>query len=327
MMNFPKPDKATLLAIYRRVTLIKQNDEQVIKLAKAGRLVSPYYSTRGQEIIPSAISVSLTDEDYVCTVYRGTHDMLAKGVPLTELWGELAGRVTGTCKGKGGPMHVTHPETGIMVTTGIVGSTAPIANGLAWASLLRGDGRVTIANFGDGAANIGAVHEAMNMAGLWKLPVIFVCQNNRYAEHTSFRNSTPVEKLSSRAAGYGIEGITVNGNDPEEMYGAAKLAIDRARAGEGPTFIEALTFRFNGHLLGDMAEYIPRDELKAALENDPVPKFRSRLIADGIANEDTLAAIDTAAHHAIEAASEAALAAPFPDIIELKRDVYAHEIA
>ncbi|MCB5945535.1 thiamine pyrophosphate-dependent dehydrogenase E1 component subunit alpha [Acidocella sp. KAb 2-4] len=325
--NHPKPDAATLLEIYKRATLIKQNDERIIKMMKAGKLVMPYYSPRGQEIIPSAISVSLDDDDYICTIYRGIHDMLAKGFPLGEMWAELAGKVSGTCKGKGGPMHLTCPSKGMMVTTGIVGSSMPIATGLGWAAKLDGKGRVSVANFGDGAANIGAFHESLNLAALWKLPVIFVCQNNQYAEHTRFADSTLVDKLSTRAAGYGMPGVTVDGNDPDAMFGAAKIAIDRARAGEGPTLIEAVTFRFNGHLLGEAGHYMDKELYAACQAKDPMPKLRARLIAEGIASEADLAATEAGIDAEIEKAVDAAMAAPFPDIVELKRDVFAEEIA
>jgi pyruvate dehydrogenase E1 component alpha subunit len=327
MQNFPKPDPAELLEIYRRMTLIKQNDERSLKVVKTGRLMMIYYSPRGQEVIPSALSVSLNDEDYVCTIYRGIHDMLAKGFPLRDLWAELAGRETGSCKGKGGAMHLTYPKKGIMVTTGIVGSSMPIANGLGWASQLSGDKRVTIANFGDGAANIGAFHESLNLASLWKLPVVFVCQNNRYAEHTSFANSTAVERIALRAEGYNMPGYTVDGNDPDEMYGVAKIAIERARAGEGPTLIEAVTYRFNGHLLGDEGGYMDAQEKAAAIANDPVPKLRARLISEGIASEAALAAIESQIEAELDDAVEFALASAYPGAIEMKRDVYATELA
>jgi TPP-dependent pyruvate/acetoin dehydrogenase alpha subunit len=327
MSNYPKPDAATLLEIYKKATLIRQNDERVIKEMMSGKLVTPYYSARGQEIIPSALSVSLDDDDYICTIYRGTHDMLAKGFPLTEMWGELAGRVTGSCKGKGGTMHLTYPEKGMMVTTGIVGSSMPIATGLGWAAKLDGKKRVSVANFGDGAANIGAFHESLNLAALWKLPVIFMCQNNRYAEHTSFADSSLIENISMRAASYGMPGVTVNGNDPDEMYGAAKVAIERARAGEGPTLIEANTFRFNGHLIGDSGSYIPKEEMEAAQAKDPVPLLRARLLSDGIASEAELTAVEADFDAQIIAAVEAAYAADYPDVAELKRDVFEQEIA
>ena len=327
MSNWPKPDAATLLEIYRKATLIKQNDEHVIKQMMAGKLVMPYYSPRGQEIIPSAISVSLDDDDYICTIYRGIHDMLAKGFPLDELWAELAGKVTGTCKGKGGPMHLTCPEKGMMVTTGIVGSSMPIATGLGWAAKLDGRNRVSVANFGDGATNIGAFHESMNMAAVWKLPVIFLCQNNHYAEHTAPEYSRAIDRISDRAAAYGMPGVTVDGNDPDEMYGAAKVAIERARAGEGPTLIEAMTFRFNGHILGEAGHYMDKDIYAHAQAKDPMPVLRARLLSEGIATEADLAEIEQDADSRIVAAIDAAMAADFPDVAELKRDVFAEEIA
>lgn len=318
-----KPDGQTLLAIYRKAALIKINDEISIRTIKTGKLVMPYYSPRGQEIIPSSIAVSLREDDYLCTIYRGIHDMLAKGMPLKALWAELAGRETGTCKGKGGPMHITYPKLGIMVTTGIVGSSMPIANGLAWSSLLDGSKRVTIATFGDGAANIGAFHESLNMASLWKLPVVFVCQNNRYAEHTSFKASTAVAQLSERAKAYAMAGVTVDGNDPDAMYAAAKTAIDRARSGGGPTLIEALTYRFNGHLFGDDQHYMDKAEKASAVAADPVPALRARLIAQGIATEAQLAALEAELTQEINAAIEAAIAAKFPDPSTITDDVFA----
>ena len=327
MSNWPKPDAATLLEIYRKATLIKQNDEHVIKQMMAGKLVMPYYSPRGQEIIPSAISVSLDDDDYICTIYRGIHDMLAKGFPLDEMWAELAGRVTGTCKGKGGPMHLTCPDKGMMVTTGIVGSSMPIAVGLGWAAKLDGRNRVSVANFGDGATNIGAFHEAMNMAAVWKLPVIFLCQNNYYAEHSAPEYSRAIDRISDRAAAYGMPGVTIDGNDPDEMYGAARVAIERARAGEGPTLIEANTFRFNGHFFGEAGHYMDPAIYAEAQGKDPMPILRARLVAEGIATEADLAAIEAELDSRIVAAIEAAMAADFPDAAELKRDVFAEELA
>ncbi|ABQ66717.1 Pyruvate dehydrogenase (acetyl-transferring) [Rhizorhabdus wittichii RW1] len=325
MTNRAVPDAGTQIEIYRRMALIKANDERSRKVIMTGRLVMPYYSPRGQEVIPSAISVSLTDEDYVCTIYRGSHDQLAKGLPLKDLWAEVAGRTTGTCKGKGGPMHVTYPTKGIMVTTGIVGSTMPIANGLAWGSQLRGDGRVTVANFGDGAANIGAFHESLNLASVWKLPVIFVCQNNEWGEHTAYDKTSNV-RVADRAAAYGIPGERVDGNDPFAMYAAAREAIERARAGEGPTLIEAMTYRFHGHVFGDQDAYMDKDRKARAMADDPVPRFRARLIADGVASEEQLVAMEAEIEAQIDEAVEFALASDFPGVEELKRDVFAEEL-
>lgn len=325
MTNRPVPDAAQQIDIYRRMALIKANDERSRKVIMTGKLVMPYYSPRGQEVIPSAISVNLTDEDYICTIYRGSHDQLAKGLPLKDLWAEVAGRTTGTCKGKGGPMHVTYPDKGIMVTTGIVGASMPIANGLAWASQLRGDGRVTIAYFGDGASNIGAFHEALNLAAVWRLPVIFVCQNNEWGEHTRYEKATSAPQVADRAAAYAMPGERVDGNDPIAMFAAVKVAIDRARAGEGPTLIEAMTYRFFGHVFGDADAYMDKDRKAAAIAADPVPRYRAALIAQGIASEEQFAAMEAEIEAEIDAAVEHALESPFPGIEELSRDVFAAE--
>lgn len=321
------PPKAVLVDIYRRMKLVMQNDERFRAVIKAGKIIAPYYSPRGQEAIPAAVSVNLTDEDYICTIYRGVHDMLAKGVPVRELWAEIAGKVTGTCKGKGGPMHITHPKSGVMVTTGIVGSSMPIANGLALAAQIRGEKRVAVAYFGDGASNIGAFHEALNMASVWKLPVIFVCQNNGYGEHTRYDLATSAKKISDRAAGYSMPGVTVDGNDPLAVYAAAKQAVERARAGNGPTLIEANTFRFNGHVFGDADAYMAKGEKDAAMAKDPVPAFRAWLLANGHSNEGELAGLEAAIEKEIDAAVDYALTSADPDVAELRRDVFATELS
>jgi pyruvate dehydrogenase E1 component alpha subunit len=312
-----------MVAIFRKMAQIRLNDERFISLMKAGKMVMPYYSARGQEAIPSAISVLLTNDDYLVTIYRGIHDMIAKGVPPRLIWAELAGRSTGACKGKGGPMHITHPKSGCMVTTGVVGAGMPIACGLGLASQLRGEKRVTVTNFGDGASNIGAFHESLNLASVWKLPVIFVCQNNRYAEHTSFAKGTSIEHVADRAKGYSMPGITVDGNDPLAVYAAAKTAIDRARAGEGPTLIEALTFRFNGHLIGDMGEYIPKAEYQAALAADPYPRYRQRLVDDGHAGAADLDKLEADIKAEVDESVAFAFDSPLTDPSEITRDVYA----
>jgi pyruvate dehydrogenase E1 component alpha subunit len=302
---------------------IKLNDDRFISMMKSGKLVMPYYSARGQECIPAAISVQLTTQDYLVTIYRGIHDMIAKGVPPKLIWAELAGRTTGACKGKGGPMHITHPESGCMVTTGIVGAGMPIGCGLALAAQLRGEKRVTITNFGDGAANIGAFHESLNLAAVWKLPVIFVCQNNRYAEHTGFAKGTSIARIADRAASYEMPGLHVDGNDPLAVFQAAKEAIERARDGGGPTLIEAMTFRFNGHSIGDPGEYIPKAEYAAAVAADPYPRYRQWLIAQAHATEAELRNLESEVTAEVDAAVAFAFASPLTEASEIKRDIYA----
>jgi TPP-dependent pyruvate/acetoin dehydrogenase alpha subunit len=320
-------DSEVLLDVYRRAALLKANDERARKVILSGQIAMVYYSYRGQEIIPSVMGHVLRDDDTLCTIYRGIHDMLGKGFPLRELWAELAGRTTGSCKGKGGPMHLTYPAKGIMVTTGIVGSSAPIANGLAWATQLDKADRVSVCTFGDGASNIGAVHEAMNLASVWKLPTIFVCQNNLFAEHTTFEKMTGGGDIAKRAEGYGMPGVRVDGNDPAAMYSAFSEAVARARAGEGPTLLECMTFRFFGHNFGDDDSYIPPAQKAAAMAADPVPQLRARLIADRIATEEELAAMEADIEAQIDDALAFALASPWPEPEALRFDVFEQEIA
>lgn len=327
----PQPSEAdpgldTLLEIYRRTVLINRTDERFRSLLMSGTIRFVYYPVRGQEVLSAAMMTALRPDDYLVTTYRGVHDQLAKGIDLKELWAEFTGKVTGTCKGKGGPMHITDPKTGVMVTTGIVGSGLPIANGLALSSLLKGDGRVTVVCFGDGASNIGAFHEALNMASVWKLPVIFLCQNNRYAEHTAYADGTSAKQIIDRAPGYSMTGVRVDGNDPAAMYNAAKAAVDRARAGEGPTLLEAMTYRMLGHTFGSNFSYVPKELQQEAAERDPVPLFRQRLL-DLQAPEALLAEIEASITAQIDEAVQHALASAYPDVAELRLDVLKEEIA
>lgn len=307
--------------IYRKFVLINRCDERFRSVITSGRASLIYYPVRGQELPAACMGAALSVDDYIVTTYRGLHDQLAKGVPLKQLWAELLGRVDGTCKGKGGPMHITHPETGIMVTTGIVGSGLPIATGLALASQVRGDGRVTSVSFGDGATNIGAFHEAMNLASVWRLPVVFFCQNNHYAEHTTFAKGTSCERVVDRAASYGMTGVRVDGNDPKATYEAARNAVARARAGEGPTLIEAMTFRFKGHTLGSPFDYMPKDQYAAAEEVDPLRHFRPWMIAEGHATAEELDAAEREIEAQIDEAVEFGFASAFPADAEVLIDV------
>ena len=318
------PDTMTVVRIYRMMDLIKQCDERFRALMSTGEItVSGFYSPRGQEAISAATCANLADSDYLVTTYRGLHDQLAKGTPVRELWAEYLGRSTGTCKGKGGSMHVTHPSTGMMVTTGIVGGGLPIATGLAWASQLKADGRVTVCNFGDGASNIGAFHESLNLASLWKLPVVFICQNNQIAEHTLYAEGTSVARVSDRAGGYDMPGVTIDGNDPIAVWTTTAQAIERARAGDGPTLIEALTFRFHGHNFGDPAVEIPPEMLADAIAHDPHPRFRAWLIENGHATEGEVAALEAEVAAQIDEAVEFAVASSPPGLEELETDVFA----
>jgi len=319
-------DRDKLRDIYTRTMKVNRTDEKFRSLLMGGKVAVMYYCVRGQELVSAAMMAALNDDDYVVCTYRGQGEQTAKGIPADKWWAECLGRATGTCKGKGGTMHITHPEKGIMVTTGVVGSGLPIANGLAMASQNNGDGKVTVVSFGDGASNIGGFHEAMNMAQLYKLPVIFLCQNNRYGEHTAYADHTDSTSIASRAAGYGMKGVTVDGNDVEAMYGTAKDAVDRARAGEGPTLLEAMCYRMMGHFFGADFSYMPPEHLAEMAREDPLPKLRKVMLERQFSEEELdriVAEIDAE----IEAAVASALAAPLPDVAELKRDVFEEEMA
>jgi pyruvate dehydrogenase E1 component alpha subunit len=286
-------------------------------------MAAVFYSPRGQEILAACMGANLMPTDYLVTTYRGMHDQVAKGIPLRQLFAEYYGKVTGTCKGKGGPMHITYPTAGIMVTTGVVGAGLPIANGLALASQLKGDGRVTVVTFGDGASNIGAFHESLNMASLWKLPVIFLCQNNGYGECTKYEKATAVANIAERAASYNMRGVTVDGNDAQAMYEAMREAVERARSGEGPTLLEAKTFRFMGHYFGDPGAYIPKEEYAAALARDPMPIWRGNVLKSGVATEADLEKLAKEINAEIDDALQFALDSAPPEVSEIDVDIYA----
>ena len=314
-----------LLDIFRRTQMIYQTDVKMRSMILSGELPIVYYSPRGQEVVSASMMAAVEKTDYLVTIYRGIHDQIAKGVPLKPLLAEYAGKVTGTCRGKGGPMHITHPESGVMVTTGIVGSGIPIASGLGLSSKIAGDGKVTVCCFGDGATNIGAFHEGVNMASLWDLPVIFLCQNNLYGEHTKFEYTSNTDTIAERGAAYGIRSVRVDGNNAIEMYLAAQDAVEHARSGKGPTLIEAMTFRFNGHVFGDPGKYIPKEEMAAAKAADPLPLLRRTLLETGFC-EDELNAVETEIGQQVDEAAKFALESGIAGTHENKIDVFDYEV-
>ena len=309
-----------LLDIYTRTMKVNRTDEKFRALLMEGKVAVMYYCVRGQELVSAAAMAALDDDDYVVCTYRGQGEQTAKGIPIEKWWGECLGKETGTCKGKGGTMHITDPETGIMVTTGVVGSGIPIANGLAMASQNNGDGKVTLVSFGDGAANIGGFHEAMNMAQLYKLPVVFLCQNNRYGEHTAFADHTGSADISSRAAGYGMKSIKCDGNDVNDVYPAMEEAVEHARSGNGPVLVEAMCYRMMGHFFGSDFSYMPKEHLEEMAAEDPLPKLREVMLERQF-TEDELDGIVEGINAEIDAAVEHALAADLPSTDEIYKDV------
>jgi pyruvate/2-oxoglutarate/acetoin dehydrogenase E1 component/TPP-dependent pyruvate/acetoin dehydrogenase alpha subunit len=307
------PSTDALRALYRTARTIRAFDDRVRRGLGAGEFMFNYWPVEGQEAISAGVCAALEPDDRMWITYRGAGDAIAKGVPMEELAGELLGKATGTSGGKGGAMGVTAPDVGLAGATGIVGAGAPIANGLALASKLRNDGKVTVVSFGDGATSIGAVHEAMNLAALWNLPVIFLCQNNLFGEGTPLAEYTRTEKLADRAAAYGMAGVTVDGTDAVAVYEAAKAAVERARSGKGPTFLEAVAFRLNGHYFGDPCGYVDKGELEQARANEPIGKLRARLAETGASAEEIDAVdaeIDAEVESALVAARDAGPAGP-----------------
>jgi pyruvate dehydrogenase E1 component alpha subunit len=309
-----------LLSVWRKAALIYAVDERFRQYASKGVYKGALYSARGQEVVAAAMGACLDREDYLVTTYRGMHDQIAKGADLPGLVAEMFGKRSGTCRGKGGPMHITDPSCGVLVTTGIVGSGIPIGVGLAWSAKFKGSGQVCATSFGDGATNIGAFHEGLNLAAIWNLPVVFVCQNNEYAEFTP-RHETQLVEIWQRAAAYGIQGVRVDGDDAESMYSAMREAVKKARSGDGPTLLDCQTFRFMGHFFGDPQRYMDRGELERRMKADPVPRLRQRLSQLGHA-EETLAGIEAEIASEVDRAFELAVNADDPATDELLEDVY-----
>jgi pyruvate dehydrogenase E1 component alpha subunit len=308
--------------LYAKMALAFAVDERLRRGIGRGEFATVIWPSRGQEAISAGVGLALRPGDRLVTTYRGLHDHVAKGVPLTEVIGEVIGRSAGASGGKGGTMHIAAPAQGVMLTTGIVGAGLPVAVGLALAARQQESDRVVAVSFGDGATNTGSFHEAANLAAVWQLPVIFVCQNNLYAEMTPVAETMRIKEVRQRALGYDIPGVRVDGNDPEAVYGAVAEAADRGRNGGGPTFIEAVTFRFKGHYVGDPMPYMPPEELAEAEKNDPIVRYRQKLTSGGLFTAGELTAIDEQAARAVETAVETALASPVPGPAELDKDLY-----
>jgi 2-oxoisovalerate dehydrogenase E1 component len=316
-------EPAVLVAIYRQMARIRAVDKAIQAGLSAGKFLFSYWPMTGQETIPATLAQLIDARDYMVTTYRGIHDQVAKGVPLEGLFAEALGRTAGVNKGKGGSPHISDPSSGSMLTTAIVGGGAPIANGLALATQVRAENRVTVVNFGDGATSIGAVHEAMNLAGVWKLPVIFLCQNNQIGEYTKIPDYTASKDFASRAAGYGFKGVRLDANDVPAFYRGMKTVVEEIRQGKGPIFVEAVTQRLGPHAgVGDSKELSP-EELQAAKEAWPVPRVRAQLLEAGVCTEQQLADIDEAARLEVDQAITKALACQATPKEEMLLDVYA----
>jgi acetoin:2,6-dichlorophenolindophenol oxidoreductase subunit alpha len=316
------PPEADRRRMYELMVLIRACDDRIRRGLSGGEFACTYWPATGQEAIAAAMGAVLRSDDQLVTTYRGLHDQLAKGVPLGPLVAEILTRSTGVNGGKGGGMHISYPPSGLVLSTGIVGSGVPIAVGVGMAARLRGTDQVAVASFGDGATGTGSFHEAVNLAALWRLPVVFVCQNNRYAELTPTAEAQPVERVSDRAAAYGIAGVTLDGNEPDLVHHALRTAVARARAGDGPTLLECMTFRLWGHYFGDAMRYMPEGELDAARLAEPVGRYRNTLIVGGVLDDEAAVTLEQQAHDRVDSAFADALLAGPPEGTGALVDVY-----
>lgn len=316
-------DDDTRLAIYRRMVEMRTFEKRAYDLFLQGLVKGTSHLSLGMEAIAAAFGVAMRADDWTFATYRGHAHTLARGTPMAPVMAELLGRSTGLMAGKGGSMHLTSVEHGMMGSYAIVGAHMPIALGAAWSAQYRGSGQVAVCFFGDGTTNIGTFHEALNLAAVWKAPVVYVCENNRYMEYTPIGSVTAVPRpAADRASAYGLEPIVVDGNDPDALYATATAALERARSGGGPSLIEALTYRHGGHSRADPGKYRPDEEVAEWLARDPVPTYRARLESQGVPAA-VLDGIDEAVGRAVDEATEAARNAPAPDADLVLTEVWA----
>ncbi len=316
-------DADELLAAYEQMALIRRTEKAAHDLFLQGLVKGTTHLAAGHEAIAVGASAALRPDDYVFATYRGHHHAMARGATPEECLAELMSRATGLCGAKGGSMHLTKAATGMLGSYAIVGAHLPMAAGAAWSARLRGTGQIAVAFFGDGATNIGAFHETLNLAAVWKLPVLFVCENNLYMEYTRIADVTAVPRpAADRAPAYGIPGEVVDGNDVVAVREVMDRLARRARAGDGPAVLEAETYRHFGHSRADPASYRPAEEVERWLKHDPLDLARGRLVEMGVA-EETVTAADERAEAVVQGAVEAAKAAPGPDPAEALTDVWA----
>lgn len=315
--------EAKRLELYRLQVEIRDCEQRAYDLFLQGLVKGTSHLSLGQEAVAAGFAGAMEKGDLSFCTYRGHAHTLARGVPMEKVLGELMQRDNGLMRGKGGSMHLTSVDHGVMGSYAIIGAHLPIACGAAWRAQYKGQKDVSVCFFGDGTTNIGAFHEALNFAAVWKLPVIFVCENNLYMEYTPIGEVTAVEHpAADRAAAYGLERIVIDGNDADEVFRTARAAFDKARAGDGPSLIECMTYRHSGHSRADPAKYRPAGELEEWMKRDPIRLYRSRLLAAGI-SEAAVKAIEQDSQHKVDVATETCKTAPASPADILATDVYA----
>jgi TPP-dependent pyruvate/acetoin dehydrogenase alpha subunit len=316
------PDEL-LAEIYRRMFLIREFELKVNELFLKGIMPGTIHLSLGQEATTVGACLALQPEDVITLTHRGHGQAIAKGVTTRSLMAELFGKVTGCCRGKGGSLHVGDISVGALPAIAIVGASSPIAAGMAFAFMRHRTGQIALNFFGEGTANKGDWHEALNLAAIWKLPVIFLCENNLYGVSTHISEVMAIEYVAQRADSYGIYGETIYGNDPMIVYEAVRAAAERARRGDGPSLIECLTYRRGGHKRDDPGSYRPQEEVEAWFKTDPLPALRQRLLDDPRFDQARLEQIEAAVFQELEDAVEFALASDDPPVEHALEDVYA----
>lgn len=323
-MGLAGTDRERQLWMLHTMLRIRAFDERIVALFTGGKVAGAVHSYVGEEAVAAGVCANLRPDDYLTSTHRGHGHLLAKGGRMDRMMAELFGRVDGYCHGKGGSMHMVDVGLGILGANGIVGAGVPIASGAATAIRLRQGDQVVACFFGDGAANIGAFHEGINLAATWRLPVVFVCENNLYAQFTAQSLHAATPDLFVRGAAYGIPGVCVDGNDAVAVAEAAADAVARARAGGGPTLIEAKTYRWYGHAINNPASALgrPAAEVDAWKARDPIPRLEQHLLTSGLATASELEALHTQTDEELASAIEFAEASPSPEPVDALADVY-----
>jgi TPP-dependent pyruvate/acetoin dehydrogenase alpha subunit len=316
----------TLHLLYRTMLTIRLFEQRVAREFRTGQIPGFVHMYIGEEAVAAGVCANLADDDYVTSTHRGHGHCIAKGCDLERMMAEIYGREDGLCKGRGGSMHIADFSRGMLGANAIVGGGIALATGAGLASSVRNSGQVAVAFFGDGAANQGVLHESLNLAAIWRLPVVYVCENNGFAESTPAVYATSVPDVASRAAGYGIPGVVADGADVLEVYAAAHDAVERARAGEGPTLLEVKTYRFMGHFEGDPDRYRDEEERQGLRERDAIPALGAQLVSGGHASELELEELRDELEAAVAQAVEFANASRFPDPAEVEKYVYPERL-
>ncbi len=311
------------LQMYTTMLRIRRFEEKVVELFAQGKIPGFVHSYIGEEAVAAGACAALEPTDYITSTHRGHGHLIAKGGDLKYMMAELYGKKTGYCKGKGGSMHIADVDLGILGANGIVGAGIPIATGAALSSQLQKNGRVALCFFSDGASNRGTFHEGINMASIWKLPVVFLCENNMYGISMPQKRGMAIEDIADRASAYGIPGVVVDGNDVIAVYEAVKEAVKRARSGGGPTLIEAKTARWRGHFEGDPQIYRTPEEIEEWKKKCPIKRFEEKLLKMGVLNEEKIKEIEDMIAKEIDEAVKFAEESPYPEPEEALEDVYA----